>query len=164
MNDLEKKAEIEAKNIESFAKNLKNDLFDIGEKNEKTANFDQTDKDDSDFSLTVSDCLDLIGEDNLAAFLNLPEKISSEFALKVIPKEDRNKFKYDAKDNKHFAGLKVRLTKKLIEKYGGNLNAKVSPEIALLCIMAVSCTLVYIQTKSAVDAYLFDLQTLKSAA
>lgn len=161
MSELDQTIEKENKNVEAFAKNLKGDLEGFGEKDEKNSNNVQNNEDDPDFDLTVADVLDLIGDDNIKAFLNLPEKTAIKFALKTIPEKDRINFKINSKDDRHFADLKLRLSKKLIQKYGGNLNAKVSPELALLAIMIVSSTLAFVQTKGEVNRYLIDLKRIE---
>ena len=94
----------------------------------------------------------------------MPEKMAIKLAIKNIPEKDRSRFDVNTERDKGFSDLKLRLLKKIIQKHGGNLNAKVSPEIALTAITLVSCSMVYIQIKSEADRYLIEQEMIKKSA
>lgn len=152
------------KEVENFANNLKSELGKNEIKDEKSSSFSTDNEESADFDLSVSDILDILGDDSVKSFLAMPEKMAVKFALKDIPETDRSRFQINPEGDKRFTELKLRLTKKIIQKYGGNLNAKVSPEIALAAITAVSCSFVYVQLKAEVNRYLIEQEMLKKSA
>lgn len=165
MNELDQKNDLEnpeKTKLQDFTKLLKADLANFGENNnEKTAINNQTSEVNPDFDLTARDILDLIGDDNIKAFLNFPEKGAAQLALKVIPEKDRGRFKIGAKDDNKFADMKLRLANKILEKYGSDLNVKVSPEIALIAITGFSTAMVFTQTRVEANRFIHDLALLE---
>lgn len=154
----------ENKNIETFSKMLRNDLDSFGGSDEKAQNNTQTSEVNSDFDLTARDILDLIGDDNIKNLLNLPEKMGASLALKSIPEKDRADFKINTKDDNKFSDMKLRLANKIIQKYGSDLNVKVSPEIALLAVTALSTTMVFAQVKVEANRYVADLEKVRGVS
>ena len=152
------------KEIDNFANNLKSELNKNETKEEKSSSFNTDNENDADFDLSVSDLIDILGDDNIKSFLAMPEKMAIKLAIKNIPEKDRSRFDVNTERDKGFSDLKLRLLKKIIQKHGGNLNAKVSPEIALTAITLVSCSMVYIQIKSEADRYLIEQEMIKKSA
>lgn len=152
------------KEIDNFANNLKSELNKNETKEDKTSSFSADNENDADFDLSVSDLLDILGDDNIKSFLAMPEKMAVKLAIKNIPEKDRSRFEISPEGDKRFGDLKLRLTKKIIQKYGGNMNAKVSPEIALAAITMVSCSFVYVQMKAETNRYLIEQELLKKSA
>ncbi len=154
----------ENKELDNFAKGLASELGKNEVREEKSALSATNVESDTDFDLTLGDLLDILGDDNIKSFLAMPEKMAIKLAIKNIPEEDRGRFKIVTESDKRFSDIKLRLTKRLIQKYGGDLNVKVSPEIALMVVTTVSCSTVYIQMKVEADRYLKELEMLKKGA
>lgn len=161
MSETEEAIVKETKNIETFSKMLKGDLDNFGRTDEKVSNDNENNSVNPDFDLTARDLLELIGDDNIKAFLNFPEKASAHLALKVIPEKDRANFQIGSTNDNKFADMKLRLANKILDKYGSDLNVKVSPEIALAVIMFLSSTLVFVQTRAEATRYVADLQLIE---
>lgn len=161
MSELDEKTTKENNSVEQFSKMLRNDLDSFGGLDEKTTINNQNTAVNPDFDLTARDLLDLIGDDNIKAFLNFPEKASAQLALKIIPEKDRGNFKIGTTNDNKFADMKLRLANKILEKYGSDLNVKVSPEIALAAITVLSVGMVFVQTRAEATRYVADLQRIE---
>lgn len=164
MSELDEKTIKENKNIETFSKMLRSDLDNFGGSDEKTLNNNQNNEINPDFDLTARDILDLIGDDNIKSLLNFPEKASAQLALKIIPEKDRANFQIGSKNDSKFADMKLRLANKILDKYGSDLNVKVSPEIALAAITVLSVTMVFVQTRTEANRYVSDLQKIEGVS
>lgn len=161
MNELSETNKKESESINTFAKMLKSDLENFGGIDEKASNNSENNTVNPDYDLTARDILELIGDDNIKAILNSPEKASAYFALKIIPEKDRGNFQISAKSDNKFSDMKLRLANKVLDKYSSDLSVKVSPEIALGAVMLLSSTLVFVQTRAEANRFLSDLQKIE---